>query len=217
MLLTLSLAISYLLAGVSEVSGHLTARAMDKPAWARRPTIAIVVLEIVIWPLGSLANAGFGSRAKAFGLLGIVGRLAVLTFAVWLALTTSAALTHTLALRIVVGAVLLVLAIFVLLPLLNLLMVPVTLLLAFPLDLLFPLKDREAAKHIPWCRNCASYRRVKGYESAVCQAPTLPDPDLLPCSRFADTAQVWGAYYDLERGKRTLFPKDCPTFTPKRR
>jgi hypothetical protein len=45
------LVLAYILAGVSQVTEDLTARPIDKPFWAMRPTVAKVLLYGFAWPL----------------------------------------------------------------------------------------------------------------------------------------------------------------------
>jgi hypothetical protein len=68
---------------------------------------------------------------------------------------------------------------------------------------------------IPWCRTCQWHRRARKYEEYMNGAwsqPTMPAPEILPCSR-TDVQDTWTAYYALPRGRRALFPKACPKWT----
>ncbi len=65
---------------------------------------------------------------------------------------------------------------------------------------------------IPWCRTCQWHRRVREYEDIFKGAwtqPTLPPPEIWPCSR-TDVQDTWTAYYAMPHERRTLFPKACP-------
>jgi hypothetical protein len=160
------------------------------------------------------------ARAIAFGLIGVGSQMAVLTGFIWGCLAISGSLFTSPIGQVIAVAVLLIVASPIVLPLLSIIMVPVTLVIAWPLDLIFPdRRDKAAARSIRWCRTCAHYRKSKEFEDSLgglWHAASMPRSDKLPCKIPVETSDVWAAYFSTEPKARTLFPKDCRSFTERR-
>lgn len=70
--------------------------------------------------------------------------------------------------------------------------------------------------NIRWCETCKSYRKVKGFDDladGIWANEQLPDSSYIPCKIIDETIGVWKSFFALDRGKRALFPKDCPKWT----
>lgn len=215
----ISVLIAYVISGVAQVTKDLSANVIDRPGWARMPTLGKAVFAATTWPIrpileGADSTGQFG-RAIVFGALGIITQMVTLTTFVWGVYALAGLIFDNLALRVTLAAVIGYLGALFVMPLVSLLMVPVTLLFAWPLDLLFPLKGAVNAKKIEWCRTCKYYRKVREYEDVMTglwRETSMPRSDKLPCTIALETVHVWEAYYDAELGSRTLFPRDCPHY-----
>lgn len=212
-------ALAYVLAGISQVTKDLGGRVIDRPGWARRPTIGKVILVALTWPSRPVIGAGFSTgrlaRSIAFATLGVATQMIVLTSFLWGSYAIAGLVFKNLAFQLALAAVIAFIGSLFVLPLVTLLMVPVTLLLAWPLDLLFPEKSKSSAKDIHWCRTCKHHRKVSEYEDTMkglWHEESMPRSDKLPCKIVLETSQVWEAYYEAEPKSRALFPKDCPFF-----
>jgi hypothetical protein len=72
-------------------------------------------------------------------------------------------------------------------------------------------------KSFKWCKNCSHLRNKKDWEgfSSVRRDDTFPDDNMIPCMILSDTRSVWVDYFELPKGKRTLYPNDCQSYIPK--
>ena len=43
----------------------------------------------------------------------------------------------------------------------------------------------------------------------------MPDYNKIPCKIVEETVAIWEKYFSMEKGKRTLYPNDCPKFIKK--
>jgi hypothetical protein len=216
--IVISIALAYLLAGVSQVMEDLRATAFDKPHWARRPTFSKAMLFGATWIVRPFLNARRSNqlvRAVAFAFLSVALRFVVLTGLVWCCIIASAYLFDNVALQAVAVVVLLIIGTRVVMPWLNLLLTPLTLIVALPLDFLFPLKDKDDVQQIRWCKNCAHLRKLEQYEDIIhglWRSESRPQNGDLPCSILPETSEVWERYFLSKPESRTLYPKDCPFF-----
>jgi hypothetical protein len=83
----------------------------------------------------------------------------------------------------------------------------------------------EYADELVWCLNCSHYREQKGWDkglSFLLANPTgdrtldsKPSNEKLPCRIPAKASSTWDHFFTLAKGKRTVYPKDCPLFARK--
>ena len=210
--------LAYLLSGISQVIKDLGGNVIDRPMWAMNPTLGKTITVALTWPsrpiLASHTSGQF-ARAVAFGVLGVLIQMTVLTAFIWASYAVAGLVFEGFIFKLILAAVIAFIGSLFVLPLVTLIMVPVTLLLAWPLDLLFPQASRSSVKDIRWCRTCKHYRKVPEYEDTMkglWKKESMPRSDKLPCKIALETSQVWEAYYETEPKSRALFPKDCPFF-----
>jgi len=192
---------------------------MHKPGWALRPSLSGALFVAVTWAarpvMDSYYSTGQKARAVAFGILGVLIQLSVLTAFFVAAISLSVSWFNNGWLRSVVVAALVIFGAPIILPIASIVMMPITLVLSFPLNLLFPLKQSAEAKSVQWCKNCAHYKKSKAYEDALqgsWGADEMPRSDVLPCKIVPEAMGTWVKHYGTERGKRTLYPKNCTEF-----
>jgi hypothetical protein len=65
---------------------------------------------------------------------------------------------------------------------------------------------------IRWCRTCKHLKKMNGEEPQLIGMEEALPVDQLPCSLGATTEQTWTTYFALPMEKRTLFPKNCPSW-----
>lgn len=151
----------------------------------------------------------------AFGMLGVVTQMTVLTAFIWGAYALAGLAFDNFAFQLTLALVIAFIGSFFVLPLASLLLMPMVLILAWPLDLLFPLKSDVQVKEIKWCRTCKHHRKVSDYEEimkGLWRETSMPRSDKLPCKIVLETTQVWKTYYETEPKLRSLFPKECPQY-----
>jgi len=76
------------------------------------------------------------------------------------------------------------------------------------------LGDVDSTK-ITWCKNCVHFTVVIGWEDiekGYWKAPLMPTENNIPCKNFVMARHVWETFYNADRGKRTLYPKECSQF-----
>jgi len=216
--ITISIALAYLLAGISQVTEDLGATPVDRPFWAIRPTLSKALFVGATWIARPFQKAGHSNqiaREIAFGLFSVTLHLAVLTGFIWCCITASAYLFDNVALQVVAIVVLLIVGTRFLMPWLNLLLMPLTWIVALPLDLLFPLKEQVDVQQIRWCKNCRHHRKSAQYEDIIhglWRSNSKPQGGDLPCNITLETSEVWERYFLSKPEIRTLYPKDCAFF-----
>jgi hypothetical protein len=219
MRIAVSVVLAFLLSGISQVIKDLGMGPIDRPLWAMRPTVGKATIVAATWwtsPfLELILSTGQKARAFAFGLLGVILQMSVLTGFIWLCISVATHILNSTILQVVSTAVFIVVGALFVFPLVNLIMMPLTLIVAWPLDLLFPLKERDDAQAIEWCPNCKHERKSKDFADPVrgsWHSETMPRSDELPCNIALETSDVWERYYSSVLCSRTLFPNDCPFF-----
>jgi hypothetical protein len=216
--LTISLVLSYLLAGVSQVTEDLAADPLSRPMWAIRPTLAKMLLVGITWiarPFVEAAHSQQVARAVAFAIPKVVLPFALMTAFAWLCIMASEYWFDNLPLRILTVAGLLIIGGRFVLPWVSLLIMPLMVIIALPLDWLFPLKQTDKAKNLRWCQYCDHYRPSARYEDIIggsWRAEAMPDITELPCDIADKTLEVWQRYFLTDLNSRALYPKDCPYF-----
>lgn len=80
--------------------------------------------------------------------------------------------------------------------------------------------EKELGTHgdeekIKWCRTCAHFRRIEGYEDRLWQSEEMIGDSEIPCKGVLDARPVWEAYFGTERRGRSLYPKNCEKWTRK--
>jgi len=106
-----------------------------------------------------------------------------------------------------------------LLPWIGLLLMLLVGIITLPISLVIPRKDESVNRDIPWCKNCTHYRKSERYEKVpggLYLAATMPSVDELPCEIAKSASDVWEQYFGLDLKSRTLYPKDCRFFEPRR-
>jgi len=221
MLILLSLLLAYGLAGLSQVSDDLGADLISKPAWARRPTLGMLLLVMATWPIRPIQNAGYSDNAPrsiAFALLGVLVTVLATAGLIWGCLRLTVFLTPNLYLEVALSFGFVV-SLRLLAPILNLVLMPVTLLLAAPLDFLFPLKVRvrkedKEEEGVVICIDCQHFKT--GMKFAVrggpWQSKTMPSIDQLPCKIASETVQTWTDFFSTDPQSRFQYPINCPRF-----
>lgn len=68
---------------------------------------------------------------------------------------------------------------------------------------------------IQWCKTCKNFRTVKEYEDGLWLSEEIIPDSTIPCKKSDDTQDVWIEYFNLPRGRRTLYPKGCPKWEQK--
>ena len=162
----MSIALAYLWMGIAQVTDDLTARPLDRPTWAIRPTFGMSIFVGATWfsrPFLKAIRSNQPARGVAFAFLDVTLRLVVVTGFIWCCITASAYLFDNVLLQTAAVVVFLIIGTRVVMPLLSLLMIPLTLIFALPIDILFPLKDKDDVKQIRWCKNCAHFRKLEQY------------------------------------------------------
>jgi hypothetical protein len=222
--IVISVCVAYLICGIAQVVGDLTADPVKRPSWAWRPTLGKVLVATAIWFTSPLVAALYSSRLVArtfaFAFLGVILQMIVLTALVWGCISISQHLFDSVALQATVATVMVIVGAPIVIPLLTLLMTPLTILIMLPLDLLFPIKDKVNVSEIMWCRNCRHYKKSREFEDVVSglyRSGSMPRSDKLPCDIALETARVWERYYGLELGSRAIYPKDCEFFEQRSR
>jgi hypothetical protein len=216
--ITISFALAYLLAGLSQVTEDLAADPISKPMWALRPTFGMMLLVGMTWftrPFVGAVHSPQVARNVAFAGLKVIVPFVMTAAFVWVCITTSEHWFDNVALRILAIAVLLLVGARFVLPWLSLLTLPLTWIIALPIDLLFPLKKSDKTQEIKWCKNCEHYRSSEGYEDIIrglWRSTSMPRSGELPCNIADETSEVWERYFRLEVTSRALYPKDCPYF-----
>ena len=210
--------LAYLLSGISLVIKDLGGKVIDRPMWAMNPTLGKTIMVALTWPSRPILasySSGQLARAIAFGVLGILIQMTVLTACIWASYAVAGLVLESLIFKLALAAIIAFIGSLFVLPLVTLIMIPVTLLLAWPLDLLFPQASSSPAKDIRWCRTCRHHRKVPEYENTMTglwRKESMPRSDKLPCKIVLETSQAWEAYYETEPKSRALFPGDCPFF-----
>lgn len=70
--------------------------------------------------------------------------------------------------------------------------------------------DHKLPREIRWCKNCAHFPKVRGWEDSIWSSGEMPDENKLPCTIVYETLDVWTDNFQLAEDRRTLYPKDCP-------
>lgn len=218
MKLSISVALAYLLSGISQVIQDLSADFVRRPRWAERPTIGNAIFAGVTWfarPFLKYMSDGQVARGVAFGLLTVVWQMGLLAGFISYCIRVSAYIFNSTIPQLATSAILIIVGGRLILPWLDLLFIPVLLVVRWPLDLLFPLKQEIDVGQIEWCGNCKHHRRSKEFEDHVkglWRADSIPPRDKLPCNIILETTGVWERHFELQPNSRTLFPKNCPFF-----
>ena len=218
-ILLTSLGLAFVMSGISQVTKDIGQRPIDRPGWAHNPSLSGALIVAITWftrpILDGYYSTGQKGRAAAFGILGVLIQLSVLTAFFVAAITLSVSWFDSIWLQIAIVAALVIFGAPIILPLASIAIMPITLILSFPLDLLFPLKQSTDTKNIQWCKNCVHYRKSKLYEDSLSGswgADEMPRSDELPCKIVTEAMETWVEHYETERGQRTLYPKNCTEF-----
>ena len=216
--LFISIVVAYLMSGVAQVIKDLRGGILG-PRWAWTPTVGKAIFVAATWIKRPIINNISSdipvARAVAFGLLGIILQMGVLTGFVWFSITVSLQIFDNVVLQVFAATTLVVVSAPFVLPLIGFLTIPITLIVAWPLDLLFPRKETVNAREIKWCPNCKHRRKSKQYEDVInglWRSKSVPRSDRLPCNIILETAGVWERYFKVEPDARALFPSDCEFF-----
>lgn len=225
MKLAISIALAYLITGVAHVIKDITSRPMDRPGWARQPTLTMAILLTLGWSVRRFAESAprthgrLDARGIAFGLYSIVFQVALLSAFIWCFIAFATYLFANAVVQIIVSAVFIVVGSVVAIPLLNLLAMPLAIILTLPIELIFPLKkEKDTSREERWCKSCKYYRKSREYENTMkglWRSPVLPQTDKLPCRIVSQTSGVWGRYFESEQRTRSLFPRECSFFERK--
>lgn len=62
---------------------------------------------------------------------------------------------------------------------------------------------------ITWCKTCKHFRKIKDFESNLWSEEKLINEKNIPCKIYEQTVDTWKKYYQMQSGKRALYPKDC--------
>lgn len=218
-ILALSFALAFLLSGIAQVLKDLGQRSIDKPGWALHPSFVGTLLAGITWftrpILDSYSSTGQKARAVAFGTLGVVTQLTVLTAFFYGAILLATSWFDSVLAQAAIVIAFLVLGTPIILPVASILIVPVTWILSVPLDMVFPLKESKKSQDIEWCKNCVHYKKSKEYEDVMdglWAAEEMPSGDKLPCKIVAEAMDTWIEFYARERSEKTLFPNNCSKF-----
>tara|TARA_R110002049_G_scaffold296531_1_gene484694 strand:+ start:412 stop:2232 length:1821 start_codon:yes stop_codon:yes gene_type:complete len=211
--------LAFVVSGIAQVMKDLGQMPLHKPGWAQRPSFLGAVLVALTWftrpVIDGFYSTGQKPRALAFGVLGIVIQLSVLTAFFAGAISLSVNWFDATWIQVVFVAALVIFGAPIVLPLASIVIIPFTLILSLPLELLFPLKQSSEAKNIAWCKNCVHYKKSKTYEDSMrgtWGAEEMPRSDELPCKIAPEAMETWAEHYETERSQRTLYPKNCSEF-----
>lgn len=215
-----SVALAFLLSGISQVIKDLGDRPMDRRGWALQPTLGKAILVAATWwatsSLDLIHATGQKARSVAFGILGVIEQMIVLTGLIWICISAATHIFDSAILQVVSTMVFIAVSVLFVLPLANVIVIPlITLIVGWPLELLFPLKGRNDGRAADCCPNCKHYRRSRDFGDfmgGLCQSKTMPGSDRLPCSIALETSSAWERYYSAEPSSRPWFPNDCPFF-----
>lgn len=143
-----SIGIAYALNACAFVIQDLACAPYNKPAWAFRPTVGVIVLMAITWPARFTLNYMAMPdctvpRAVAFGVMAFLIQMSAVTLFIAGCLVAVGHVVEDWRLQLIIAAASALVTSLVALPLLNVAMMPVTLLLSWPLDLLFPLKPHS--------------------------------------------------------------------------
>jgi len=142
--LFVSIILAYFISGIGTALKDLTADPINRPGWARNPTLSRLILQILIWPYADLLNGSDlfrNARTVAFSSAGIILSMVVITAMCWGSIYVPGLVFNSMILRIATVGILIALAILLVMPIVNLVLTPVLLLLMAPLDIIFPRKD----------------------------------------------------------------------------
>jgi len=70
-------------------------------------------------------------------------------------------------------------------------------------------------KKIRWCKTCKYFEKIKGYEENLWLSGGMIKDSEVPCKILNKTKELWVNYFQVEKGKRTLYPKDCSEWVRK--
>ena len=147
MQILISLALAYVLCGVSLVMKDLGSSGADRPSWARHPTSGKVIFVALTWFTRPFIDAyystGQRARAVAFGLLGVAIQIAGVAGFIWCCIAVVSHFFDGMLWIVLTSAAFIVIGAPIAIPLITLLSIPLTLLVSLPLDLFFPLKDKR--------------------------------------------------------------------------
>jgi hypothetical protein len=216
--ITISLALAYVLLGVSQVTEDLVADPLGKPMWAMRPTFGKMLPVGLTWftrPFVEAAHSQQVARGIAFAILKVILSFATLTAYTWVCIVAAEYWFDNFAFRILTIAVLLLVGGRFVIPWVSLLIMPLTVIIALPIEWLFPLKKSDEAKNLKWCKNCGHHRPPSKYEDIIggsWRAGAMPRIAELPCDIADKTLDVWKRYFLTDLNFRALYPKNCPYF-----
>jgi hypothetical protein len=128
--IAISIALAYLLSGISQVTEDLAAEPTSRPPWARRPTFGKTIFVGATWfarPFLDAIHSNQIARGIAFGLLTVTLHLAFFTGFIWCCITTSVYLFDNAVLQVVATVTLLAVGARIVMPLLGILIGPLTL------------------------------------------------------------------------------------------
>jgi len=147
MILAISGILAFVVSGVLLTSKDLSRRAVDRPSWALRPTLAKAAVNTLTWwarPfIDNYDSTGRMARAAAFGLLAVATQMTLFTALTWYCIALAGRLFDNAALIVTAAAVFILIGGAIVLPIATILTIPLTLLLSLALDWLFPLGKRK--------------------------------------------------------------------------
>lgn len=137
-----SVILAYFLIGISNVLKDLNTRAIDAPMWTHNPSLKMVALSIVLWPLAQFTRYTGQplARSIAFGLLGICSQWVLLSAFVYGCIFAATNLFDNSFVQIIAAAIFMALGSFIALPVMSLFMIPIMLVFGIVLEVIFPMK-----------------------------------------------------------------------------
>jgi len=70
-------------------------------------------------------------------------------------------------------------------------------------------------EEIKWCKTCKYFKKIKDYEEKLFLSEKMINDSEIPCGISAETRELWRDYFQTEKGRRTLYPKNCQKWVKK--
>lgn len=70
-------------------------------------------------------------------------------------------------------------------------------------------------EEIKWCKTCKYFKKIKDYEEKLFLSEEMINDSEIPCKILSETRGVWIDYFQTEKGKRILYPKNCQKWVKK--
>jgi hypothetical protein len=144
----ISIVLAYVLTGLSHAMKDLGSSRIDKPSWARQPTLGNALFVAVTWVtrpfIENIIQArGQVARGIAFGLTGVLVQMCLVTAFIWCCISVPVYFLDNIILQSIVAGLLILVGTLIVMPIVALLTVPLVGIVAMPLDLFFPRKKDE--------------------------------------------------------------------------